>query len=359
MLFYSFNNFYFLTPFLYFFLELWMLFFKINLDQKVKNFKKDIFNKINVFYKQHFFIFLNINFFFLFYIIMFLYTLRGYNVNFFWNHLYISNFLLYLIFTTYIINLFLFFLIKQIAYSNINYSYDYFFSLINLNIFLPLLFLSNNIFSFFFLLELNSCLIFYKLTVSKLWYLNLSNNSNKFNKIFSKNYLNLIFYQFWVTFFSTVLILFFFLNLNFMFGSTNWTFINYILYVDSNLNFFINKFFLVLLSLLFVISFLIKVGVAPFHFFKIEIYRSIPYLSIVFYTTYYLSVFLLFLLYFFSTLYIGFFFYIWSIFLIILIIGSLLLISLIFDINMIKSFFAYSTIINTVNFLIIMLSNLI
>jgi len=210
MLFYSFSNFYFLLPFLYFFLELWLVFFKINLDQKVKNFKKDLFNKINVFYKQHFFIFLNINFYFLFYIVIFFYTLRGYNVNFLWNHLYISNFSLYLVFSTYIINMFLYLLIKQITYNNVNYSYDYFFSLINLSIFLPILFFSNNVFSFFFLLELNSCLIFYKLTVSKLWYLNLSNNSNKFQKIYSKNYLNLIFYQFWVTFFSTILILFFF-----------------------------------------------------------------------------------------------------------------------------------------------------
>jgi len=143
-----------------------------------------------------------------------------------------------------------------------------------------------------------------------------------------------------------------------MFGSTNWTFINYVNYVESNLNFFSNKLFLTIVSLIFVISFFIKVGVAPIHFFKIEVYRSIPYLSIVFYTTYYLSVFLLFLLYFISNLYVSFFIYIWSIFLIILMIGSLLLISLIFDINMVKSFFAYSTIINTTNFIIIMLSNL-
>ena len=359
MLYYSFNNFYFLIPFVYFFLEFWLIFFKINSDQKVKNFKKDFFNKMNISYKQHLSVFLNINIFFLSHIIVFFLILRGSNMNFFWNHLLLSNFSLYLIFTTYLINLLLFAIVKQLSYSNISYSYDYFFSIINLSIFLPLLFLSNDVFSFFFLLELNSCIIFYKLVVSKLWYNNLSNNSNKFSKVFSKNYLNLIFYQFWVTFFSTVLILFFFLNLNFMFGSTNWSFINYILYVGNNINFFFNKMFLTILALLFVFSFFIKVGVAPIHFFKIEVYRSVPYLSILFYTTYYLSVFLFFLLYFMSNLYISFFFYIWFVFLIILIIGSLILISLIFDVNLVKSFFAYSTVINTTNFIIIMLANLI
>ena len=359
MLFYSFNNFYFLVPFLYFFMELWALFFKLNLDQKIKNFKKDCFNKINNSYKQHFYIYVNINIFFLFYIVIFFYLIRGYNINFFWNHLLITNFSLYLIFSTYFINFVLLLITKQIYYSNVNYSYDYFFSILNLSIFLPLLFLSNDIFSFFFLLELNSCLIFYKLVVSKLWYFNLDGNFNKFTKTFSKNYLNLIFYQFWVTFFSTVLIIFFFLNINFIFGSTNWSIVNYIIFVDGNLNFFFNNFLIILLSLLFIFSFFIKVGVAPFHFFKIEVYKGIPYLSIVFYTTYYLSVFLFFLLYFVSNLYLGFFFFMWFIFLILLVLGSILLITLIFDINLIKSFFAYSTIINTINFIIIMLSNLL
>ena len=215
MLFYSFNNFYFLLPFFYFFFELWVLFFKLNLDQKIKNFKKDHYNKINNAYKQHFYIYININIFFIFYIFLFFYILRGQSINFFWNHLLLSNFVLYLMFCTFLINFILLIITKQITYSNVNYSYDYFFSLVNLSIFLPLLFLSNNIFSFFFLLELNSCLIFYKLVVSKLWYLNLDNSFNKFSKIFSKNYLNLIFYQFWVTFFSTVLIIFFFFKYKF------------------------------------------------------------------------------------------------------------------------------------------------
>lgn len=264
-----------------------------------------------------------------------------------------------MIFTTYFINLILLLIVKQIYYSNVNYSYDYFFALINLSILLPLIFLSNDIFSFFFLLELNSCIIFYKLVVSKLWYFNLDSNFNKFSKTFSKNYLNLIFYQFWVTFFSTILIVFFFLNVNFMFGSTNWSLVNYIIFVDSNTDAIFNNFLIILLSLLFLFSFLLKVGVAPFHFFKIEVYKAIPYLSILFYTTFYLSVFLFFLLYFISNLYVGFFFYVWFLFLFILVIGAILLITLIFDINLVKSFFAYSTIINTINFIIIMLSNLL
>ena len=117
--------------------------YKLHNNQRVNNFYFNV-------YKQHFFIYININIFFIFYIFLFFYILRGQTINFFWNHLLLSNFVLYLMFCTFLINFILLIITKQITYSNVNYSYDYFFSLVNLSIFLPLLFLSNNIFSFFF-----------------------------------------------------------------------------------------------------------------------------------------------------------------------------------------------------------------
>ena len=115
----------------------------------------------------------------------------------------------------------------------------------------------------------------------------------------------------------------------------------------------------VFLSLIFIFSLFFKIGIAPFHLFKIEIYKSIPYLSILFYTTYYISTFLFFLLYLLSNLYMSLFVYIWFIFSVMLIIGSMYIVSLLFDVNFIKAFFAYSTIINTTNFIIIIISNLV
>jgi NADH:ubiquinone oxidoreductase subunit 2 (subunit N) len=358
MLFYNFNNFYFLLPFIYFFFLIWFFFFKINKTQKLKNFKKDIYFNINILKKQHFKIFININFFVLINLFLLFFFLRGEVNSFWWNHLLIQNFNLYLIFILLLVNLALLFIIDSISFNKINYSNDYFFALLNLTVLLPIIFLSNNIFSFIFILELNTSIIFYKLVVSKLWYQSLDKNK-KLNKIKSKNYINLIFYQFWITFFSTIMIFFFYINTNFIFGTTDWALVNFITFVENNINYFNKKILLILLSLIFLFSLFFKVGVAPFHLFKIEIYKSIPYLSILFYTTYYIVAFLFFLLYLLSNLYLSLFFYIWFIFSLTLILGSIYIISLLFDVNFIKAFFAYSTIINTTNFIIIIVSNLI
>ena len=358
MLFYNFNNFYFLLPFFYFFFLIWFFFFKINKTQKLKNFKKDIYFNINILKKQHFKIFLNINFFILFNLFLFFFFLRGENINFWWNHLIIQNFNLNLIFILFFINLILLFIVNVVSFNKIQYSNDYFFALINLTITLPLIFLVNNIFSFIFILELITSIIFYKLVVSKLWYSNNDKNKKIFN-LKSKNYVNLIFYQFWITFFSTIIIFFFYININYIFGTTDWSILNFIVYIESNINYFNKKILLVFLSLMFILGLFFKIGVAPFHLFKIEIYKTIPYISILFYTTYYISVFLFFFLYFLSNLYISLFMYIWIIFSIVLLLGSLYIISLLFDVNFIKAFFAYSTIINVTNFIVIMISNLI
>lgn len=358
MLFYNFNNFYFLLPFVYFFFLIWSFFFKINKTQKIKSFNKDIYFHINILKKQHFKIFINLNFFILINLFILFFLLRGENTTFWWNHLLLQNFNLYLIFTLFIINLCLLFIVNSISFNKINYSNDYFFALLNLTVLLPLIFLSNNIFSFIFILELNTSIIFYKLVVSKLWY--TSNDKNKkLNKIQSKSYVNLIFYQFWITFFSTIMIFFFYINVNFLFGTTDWAVINFIVFIENNINYFNKKILLVFLSLMFLFSLFFKIGVAPFHLFKIEIYKSIPYLSILFYTTYYISTFLFFLLYLLSNLYVSLFVYIWFIFSLLLIIGSVYIVSLLFDVNFIKAFFAYSTIINTTNFIIIIISNLV
>ena len=358
MLFYNFNNFYFLLPFIYFFFLIWSFFFKINKTQKIKSFKKDIYFHINILKKQHFKIFINLNFFILLNLFILFFFLRGENMTFWWNHLLLQNFNLYLIFILFFINLCLLFIINSISFNKINYSNDYFFALLNLTVLLPLIFLSNNIFSFIFILELNTSIIFYKLVVSKLWYTS-NEKDKKLNKIQSKSYINLIFYQFWITFFSTIMIFFFYINVNFLFGTTDWSIVNFIVFLENNINYFNKKILLVFLSLIFLFSLFFKIGVAPFHLFKIEIYKSIPYLSILFYTTYYISTFLFFLLYLLSNLYVSLFVYIWFIFSFLLIIGSIYIVSLLFDVNFIKAFFAYSTIINTTNFIIIIISNLI
>lgn len=107
---------------------------------------------------------------------------------------------------------------------------------------------------------------------------------------------------------------------------------------------------------IFIFSVFIKMGITPFHLFKIEVYKGIPLLSIFFYTTYYFSIFFLFFLFFLSD-FLGIFASMYYNLLTLIILGgSIYTLILIFDVNFLKAFFAYSTIINSIGFLITFIS---
>jgi len=95
-----------------------------------------------------------------------------------------------ILFSTY----FLYISEKHIKVNN-NYSIDYIFALLNIILFIPYIYLSNTLFTFFFIIELVSCSIFYKFVVSKISF-NSNNYKDNFFSIFSKNYLNVLFYQY-------------------------------------------------------------------------------------------------------------------------------------------------------------------
>lgn len=295
-----FHEYNFLLPFLIVFFYYWIFFFKLNFYAvRQKNLNYDTITKTNLIKKLHFSFPLKFGLSLSFLLIITLHCLRGQVDVFWWNHLILNNFNCYLLFFFFIFNLFLLIFIYFLSYNNISYSPDYFFSIINLSLFLPLLFISNNIFTFFFFLEVNSCLIFYKFVSSKIWYKNNFNLFNfdisKFNKLVPKNYLNVLFFQYWATFFSSVLILFFFMNLIYLFGSTEWGYLNFIIHQELEIKYLNNNFYYFIFCFIFLIGIFLKIGLTPFHLFKIEVYKGIPFLSIFFYTTYYFLIYFIFL----------------------------------------------------------------
>ena len=112
------------------------------------------------------------------------------------------------------------------------------------------------------------------------------------------------------------------------------------------------------LIIVFLLSIFFKLGITPLHLFKIEVYKGIPFLSIFFYTTYYFSVFFIFFVYVLSDLLSTFVIQYYLFLLFLLFLGSIYIITLLFDVNFIKAFFAYSTIINTVGFLTVFIVGL-
>lgn len=167
----------------------------------------------------------------------------------------------------------------------------------------------------------------------------------------------MIFFQYWVTFFSTIFIIYFYINIFYLYGTGEWFVLQFLNLSDFEINYTqLNT--TRLLILIFIFGVFLKLGITPFHLFKVEVYKGLPLLSIFFYTTYYFIVFFTFFVFLFSELFYTFINQYFLLFTLILFFGSIYVIVLLFDVIFLKAFFTYSTIINTVGFLIIFINSL-
>ena len=339
----------------------WFFFLKNNFFAvRIKPAKTDKLIHSNVVKKLYYKHYINWNFISLLFLVFLLTTVIGYQQTFWWNHFKITNFNLYLIYILTLVSILVVFLIRYIPSNNLNYNVDYFFIISNLAIILFFIFFCNTLYTFFFILELTSSFIFYKFVVSKFWFkqnkFSFLNLYTKWNKIFPKFYLNMLFFQYWVTFFSSVLLLYAIINFFLLFGTSEWLLLNYLINNNFNINYFTNWFFFFILLFTFLMGFLLKIGFSPLHLFKIEVYKGIPFISIFFYTTYYFLVFFLFFILLVITYLYSFITYWWLLIFFFILSGGLYVISLFFDVNYIKAFFAYSTVINSFSLSCLVLS---
>lgn len=142
-----------------------------------------------------------------------------------------------------------------------------------------------------------------------------------------------------------------------MYGTTDWFLIQFLNTVDNYfLNFDANL--IRLLLIVFLCSVFFKLGLTPFHLFKVEVYKGLPYLSIFFYTTYYFIILFLFFMFLLSDYLYSFTIYYYLFLILLVVLGSFYILFLMFDVNFLKAFFTYSTIINTVGFLTVFISTL-
>jgi len=291
--------------------------------------------------------------------ILFLLNFKGDSNTSWFSHLNITNMNLFLfLFFNIIFFVIYFILIKLPNLKNIQF--EYFISIIILNLILPLLFFSNNILTFFFILELVSSLILFKFVVGRDWELLISSKKNNFfnfsNNYKSNSYINIIFFQYWISFFSSVLIVYSLLMFFYFYGSTDFVILNFLTSIDFNLNSLDFNISIILTYIAFFIGFFLKLGLAPIHFYKVELYKGLPFITILIYTIYFFFIFFIFFILI-LTYYLNNISIIWyNIGILILTIGVFLVFFLLFDIYNLKAFFAYSTIVNSMLFLALTLS---
>ena len=164
----NFNDFYFFLSPVLLLTGLWLCFFKLNTNSTNQNNNKSISN-INVLKLNSNSTFVGFYYTVLLLNFLNLYTIHGKVFIVWYNHFYLSNFTLNLLYLFTLISLSLFTLLKVTTKkTNLFKSIDYLFSINNVVLLLPYLFFSNTVFNFLFLLELVSVVLLYKLVSSKI-----------------------------------------------------------------------------------------------------------------------------------------------------------------------------------------------
>lgn len=310
----------------------------------------------------HYLFFIKLNQIFLIFFFIYIYLFRGFVDTIWWNHFKLSNLAFGLIIVLLAVNYLYLYIVKANSLNSGTYKFDYFFALINLSNFLPLIFLANTLFTFLFVLEVNSCVVFYKFVVSKFWYNDSKStikiNNYAFRRLLPKNYLNMLFFQYWATFFSSVIIMYVLISYIYIYGTTEWIMLNLLNEITLKISYHYNYYNNIILSAMLLFAFLIKIGFTPVQLYKIEVYKGLPFIAIFFYTTYYFLVFFMFFILLVVYYLNSFIIYWWYILLSIIVFGGIYVLSLLFDVNFIKAFFAYSTMINSLGFICIALAML-
>ena len=255
------------------------------------------------------------------------------------------------------------------------YDFEFFSLTFFILLFIFLLVLSKSVLSFFFFLEVITYYIFYLLIImnntdreytNKLDFKNYfqtQNNiimfSSTLNKLFS-----ILFFQFWINFFSCIMFFISLIFYSYIFGSSNFYFLkcvnqcienkpinvnsmSMINYYYGTQNFYLN--YHLLLNFFFFFSFFLKNSFPPFHFYKIEIYSSLLLCFIPIYLLFTLIAY--FILFFYcisiylklSSYFLFILLFIFLFYSVVVVVGNL------FSYKSIKEFLALSTIVNNLS----------
>jgi hypothetical protein len=147
--------------------------------------------------------FLLIRYFIFLFSILFLsnFIYRGYALVFFNQHLFLNEFNIYMLNFILMFAILVLFILYNLSFNRFFFSVDFVYATSLIFLVLGLIFLANTFFTFYFILELTVCLIFFKFTVSRFFFRNplniyTVNTLEKFSTTLPKNHINVLFFQY-------------------------------------------------------------------------------------------------------------------------------------------------------------------
>jgi hypothetical protein len=143
-------------------------------------------------------------------------------------------------------------------------------------------FLANNLVCFFLMLESVSAASMYLLIASR-----GSLSGGRPGPRSARQLAATVFFHFWSSFFSSVLFVYAVITFLATFGTTEWAYADMLLSLSLSLSSGPSSVQAYLAAYAVVLSVFVKLGASPFFFFKLEVYKGLPLLPLVFYSVFY------------------------------------------------------------------------
>ena len=233
----------------------------------------------------------NFSYFFIYMQFLLICTIKKFKTNdffFFFNHMKITNFniLLLLLFNLFSIIIFLildFFFKKKILKNNEATLTIFFYFYI-----LQFFFFVNNLFSFIIILEFQSIVLLYFIltTTTEIKYKSKSLSNNKSISYINQenqHFTNSLLFNYWMSFFGSLIIMFSIINIEKVFGFLQWDQIHFFSLMWQQQIFNYSYIFLFFFWVPFFFGFLIKISYLPFHVWKPEMYKGLSFFSVFFF----------------------------------------------------------------------------
>lgn len=298
-------------------------------------------NKNNYLFLYKFTINFLIYFFYLYFI--FLIIFKNYSNFLIFNSFFFLNYSLIYIKIIILFSIFIFFLIKKNIlnqkYYEIILGYTFFFFILLYYLII------NNLLLIIFIFEIQSILFIYLISLNF-----FQKNNFKYDNLnitnYNLNYFNSLLYQYWISFIGTIMLIYSLLIFLKNFYFIDWINLEIFIYFYNNINFFlkINELKFIFLPLFFGLS--LKIGLFPFFFWKPEIYKNLNIDLLLIYMTIYLFSLIFFFIFLLSDFIFLINILISDFFLKTTIIMLFLLPIIFYNINEIRTFLAYSSIIS-------------
>lgn len=230
--------------------------------------------------------------------------------------------------------------------------YDFFITKLNFMYWLTILFFSNSIFTVMFVIEVLSTLIFLLITTSvfstSFFYKNTALNSGNFlHNTSPYSFLQSLLFFFWVSLISSLNLFVFIILLYTNLVTFDWFLLEVIFYYYTLVSGSLDVAFLGLVWFVIVFSIFLKCGIAPLFIWKPTFFKGISFSTLAFYIVFFYFLIFLFFINFMLTYLHELFFYYSFVVLLFIVLGLLTLFFILCESFFIKTFFAVSSILNS------------